>query len=101
MFPKINRKWLFIGFILAVFIILNPTYLNFKEFTGITGKDARNLHKKANFLIFSIYQDDLNHKKYFGVVKNFIDITPQSMIPIAEKVDSTASVATDSASSSI
>jgi hypothetical protein len=96
MFPKMNKIWVVIGLILLLFIFLNPTYLNFKEFTGITGKDAKNLHKKANFLICSIYQDDYNHKKYLGFVKNFIDITPASMIPIVERTDSAVSVSVDS-----
>ena len=71
----LSKKW-FIT-ILAVIIlgILNPTYTNFKEFTGLAGKDARALHKKYNFFVFSIYENDLTQKRYLGILKNFIYVS--------------------------
>jgi hypothetical protein len=90
MFSKMNKTWFIIGSVLLILIILNPTYLNFKEFTGLTGKNASELHKNANYLICSIYQDNYNHKKYLAVVKNFIDITPSEPIPKEQSLDSVA-----------
>jgi hypothetical protein len=93
MFTRVKKIWLIIGTILLLFIFLNPTYLNFKEFTGFTGNDVESLHKKANFIFCSVYQDNYNHKRYLGILKNFIDITPESMFV---QVDSTATISRDS-----
>jgi len=34
------------------------------------------LHKKYNFFICTIYENDFTSKKYLGILKNFIDISP-------------------------
>ncbi|PWT78855.1 MAG: hypothetical protein C5B59_00940 [Bacteroidetes bacterium] len=71
----ITRKWWFISItVIFVIIFLNPTYSNFKEFTGMAGSQAKYLHKKSNFLVCSIYEDDLHNESYFGFLKNFIQL---------------------------
>ena len=69
--------------------ILNPSYSEFKEYTGLTGKDSEHLHKKFNFLIFSIYNNDVNEHNYLAILMNFIDITPgKKYNPTVEEHDS-------------
>jgi hypothetical protein len=55
--------------------ILNPGYSDFKEYTGLTGKDSEHLHKRHNFLLFSIYENDNDNKMYLAALMNFIEIT--------------------------
>ena len=69
-----KRNWIII-LIVIVMTILNPTYSDFKEYTGLTGKDSEHLHKKYNFLILSIYKNDVNEHNYLAILMNFIDIT--------------------------
>lgn len=97
---KINKGRLIFIIVIVLFIALNPTYSNFKEFTGLTGIKAENLHKKNNFLLFSIYENTLENKKYLGFLKNFINITSaQPAQPIQDsvndKIDSTADTRKD------
>jgi hypothetical protein len=54
--------------------ILNPGYSDFKEYIGLTGKDTEHLHKRFNFFIFSIYENDANAKSYLAILLNFINI---------------------------
>ena len=54
--------------------ILNPSYSDFKEYTGLTGKDTEHLHKRFNFFIFSIYENDVDAKNYLAILMNFIRI---------------------------
>jgi len=72
----LSRKWIVAILIIIILGSLNPTYTNFKEFTGLSGKDAQALHKKYNFFICSVYENGLTSKRYLGLLKNFIDITP-------------------------
>lgn len=97
MFPKIKRGWIVGAATVILLALLNPTYLNFKEFTGISGAQAKNLHKKANFLICSIYSNDLDQKRYLGFAMNFVDITPRPDIARKDNTDdfSTTTVTTD------
>ena len=69
-----KRNWIII-LIVIVMTILNPTYSDFKEYTGLTGRDSEHLHKKYNFLILSIYKNDVNEHNYLAILMNFIDIT--------------------------
>jgi len=73
----LSKKWLLSIFVLIILGLLNPNYTDFKEFTGLTGKNSQALHKKYNFFICSIYENDFNSKRYLAFLKNFIDITPQ------------------------
>lgn len=75
MFPNMKKEWKLFIVITLILIILNPSYSNFKEYTGLTGKSAEYLHKKNNFLLFSIYENSADEKKYLAVLMNFIDIT--------------------------
>ncbi len=72
----LSKKWVTTIFFVIILGILNPTYTNFKEFTGLAGKDAQALHKKYNFFIFSIYENDFTGKRYLGILKNFIYVSP-------------------------
>jgi hypothetical protein len=69
--PK--RTWIIILVILLM-SILNPSYSDFKEYTGLTGKDTEHLHKRLNFFIFSIYENDVDAKNYLAILMNFIRI---------------------------
>jgi hypothetical protein len=64
-----------------ILIILNPTYTNFKEYTGISGHQSKFLHKTNDYVILSVYLNELNNKKYLGIIKNFFDITPEYKLP--------------------
>ena len=76
--------------------ILNPTYSDFKEYTGLTGKDSEHLHKRHNFLVFSIYENDNDNKMYLATFMNFIEIThsTNNAEPLVTK-DSTSTMAVD------
>ncbi|MEP6951497.1 MAG: hypothetical protein ABI863_19560 [Ginsengibacter sp.] len=74
MYSKSKKRWLIILIILLL-SILNPSYSDFKEYTGLTGVNSEHLHKKLNFFIFSIYENDANNKKYLAILMNFIDIS--------------------------
>jgi hypothetical protein len=75
-----SKKWrIFVG-ILLFFIILNPGMDRFKEYTGLIGKNGHYLTRKYNFLIYSIYEDSLNEKKYIGFLLNFFDITSKKQL---------------------
>lgn len=77
MFPKLKKGWI-IGIVAIIILsMLNPTYTDFKEFTGLSGTRSKFLHKKANFLVCSIYENSLSDKSYLGVLKNFINVTPK------------------------
>jgi len=71
--------------------MLNPGINRFKEYTGLFGKESSYLRRTGNFLVFSIYEDTYNEKKYVGALMNFIDISPKSHKPY----DSTSTVAPD------
>ncbi|HUZ57196.1 MAG TPA: hypothetical protein VMU83_00265 [Hanamia sp.] len=72
----LSKKWMTLIFIIIVLGILNPTYTDFKEFTGLTGKNSQSLHKNYNFLICSIYENNYTGKRYVGILKNFIYVSP-------------------------
>lgn len=77
----IKKGWLILIAILLLFILLNPGYSAFKEFTGLSGNNAAYLHKKANYLIFSVYENADDEKEYAGVMMNFIEIPPKQEKP--------------------
>ncbi|MGI8582376.1 MAG: hypothetical protein ACR2KX_09270, partial [Chitinophagaceae bacterium] len=83
-----KNVWRIIIVVVIIIIILNPSYTDFKEYTGLLGKDTHYLHKKNNFLLFSIYEDAKYKKTYLGVLMNFIDITYHPNIAKAELTDS-------------
>ena len=94
------NKWIIIVIsVIVLLIVLNPSYSDFKEYSGTT----ENLHRASNFMLFSIYThsgyDERNYSndKYLGILKNFIRIgnahkeqptDSTSTVPI---LDSTAS----------
>ena len=81
MFPNVKNGWRIVIVVIIIIIILNPSYTDFKEYTGLLGKDTNYLHKKNNFLIFSIYENAKYKKTYLGVLMNFIDITRNETDP--------------------
>ena len=72
---KYKKGWLWIISLLLILIVLNPTYNNFKEFTGVLGVRSAFLHKQYNLLLFSIYSNESNSKKYIGILKNYFVIS--------------------------
>jgi hypothetical protein len=87
-FSVYKRNWIII-LVVVIMTILNPSYSEFKEYTGLAGKDSEHLHKKFNFLIFSIYNNDVNEHNYLAILMNFIDITPNKKYnPKVEEHDS-------------
>jgi ABC-type cobalt transport system substrate-binding protein len=74
---KYKKAWLIIGVILLILIVFNPGLKRFKEFSGFDNKEMSNVKKTYNFLVCSIYDDPYNDKKYFGILLNFIDISPK------------------------
>ena len=86
-FSMYKRNWIII-LVVIIMTILNPGYSDFKEYTGLTGKDSEHLHKKYNFFIFSIYSNDVNEHNYLAILMNFIDITPNKKYnPTVEEHD--------------
>lgn len=82
----IKRGWIILGSILLLIILLNPGYNAFKEFTGLSGDNAAYLHKKANYLVFSVYENKDDDKTYAGFCMNFIDITPKQQETAAPSI---------------
>jgi|SRR6185312_4212714 len=76
----LSKKWTIFVALILIFIILNPSIDRFKEYTGLVGKNSHYLKRKYNFLIYSIYEDGLNEKKYMGFLLNFFDITSKKQI---------------------
>ena len=80
MLSNIKRGWLMVASIVAVVVLLNPTYSDFKDFTGQQKADSYyTLQKEWNFLGFSIYSayDNESQEKheYLALLKNFIKIS--------------------------
>jgi hypothetical protein len=88
---KPKTKWIITGSILLILIVLNPGMNQFKEYVGNLNMDDVHLSRGANFLIFSIYEEQWmdRDKKYLGLLMNFIDIT-KSATNEPSRVDSTA-----------
>ena len=80
------KKYWIITLTVIIMTILNPTYSDFKEFTGLTGGDVEHLHKKANFLILSIYENDRDNKRYLAILMNFIGITHDKLVDTTGKI---------------
>ena len=74
---NIKRGWIIVISILLTFIILNPTYSDFKDYTGMHGQEYETtLHRECNFIILSVYRqeaDDGEHR-YIAILKNFIQL---------------------------
>lgn len=79
---------------------LNPNYSDFKEFTGLTGKDSKYLHKNYNFFICSVYENVSTQKKYLALLMNFINITSDNKNIIYSKPNNDTTLI-ESADSSI
>lgn len=80
---------------IALFLVVtNPSMNDFKDFmgTGIAKLNGTDLSKRANYLIFSRYDDGM--EKYIGILKNFYSIGDYDTIPETSKRDS---LKTDSA----
>lgn len=63
----IKKGWLITIAIALLFIILNPGYTSFRQFTGDTS-----VRRTYNFFICSIYDD--GGDKYLGIALNFFRI---------------------------
>jgi hypothetical protein len=85
------KKWQSISIIiLIIFIILNPSLKDFKEYTG-----DQEVTKKMNFLIVSVYQD--RGDDYLAFLLNFIklpEISYSRNTVYPSQVDSSASATT-------
>ena len=81
----LKKGWVITIAILLLLIFLNPGYNAFKEFTGLSGDNAAYLHKKANYIVFSVYENADDDKKYAGFLMNFVDITPKTDLPRVHK----------------
>jgi hypothetical protein len=71
---SIKKWWLFPLAIVVLFIVLNPTYSDFQQYTGLYGDNTYYLHKRANYLVFSIYENEIHNDdrgRYIGILKNF------------------------------
>ena len=75
---KIKKGWAIIICIITIFIFLNPSYSDFRDFVG-NHYQGYSIKKKYNFLAFSIYtaNDGDENKEYFAILKNFIRISPK------------------------
>lgn len=73
---KLKKRWWIIISVLFIFIILNPTYSDFKDFTG--RDENEQLKKMMNFGVFSIYS--VGDEEYIAFLKNFIRI-PSPPLP--------------------
>lgn len=64
----LKKVSLFIGAIILIFIITNPSLKSFNEFQG----DGRNYNQKriSNWGVFSVYENT-NGNKYLGIFMNF------------------------------
>lgn len=74
-----KKIWLLIGGVLLLLILLNPGINRFKEYIGLNSKSSKNIKRNNNFLIFSIYEESQNNKKYIGILFNFIEINKKSV----------------------
>ena len=95
----IKKRWLILISIFLFFVFTNPSYSNFREFTGLFGDDIIFLHKKENFLMFSIYENtfDSQDQIYLGILMNFINITPHQSSIIHASNNDELPITTDSA----
>lgn len=95
-----KKWWLIPVAIIAVFIILNPSMNQFKEFAG--KEDKTQFRRTSNYLILSIYEynDELYTKKYLGVLSNFYILNPNVNSYIPAVVDSPVVVEKQMADSS-
>jgi hypothetical protein len=95
------RKKIIIALILIIPIVLNPSLNQFKEFTGVNGAGSNLLKRKANFLLFSIYEyeGEYSTERYLGVCMNFIDISKNE--PEIFHIDSTAGAVADSTATTL
>lgn len=73
-----QKKWAIPVVLILLLIILNPSYSDFKDFTGHQKDNPYYiLQREYNFLLFSIYSTrDLDNgtesHRYFSILKNFI-----------------------------
>lgn len=68
--PSIKKGWIIVISIILLFVLLNPTSRDFKEYKGITAN--RSFTKPSNLLIFSVYY--YSGHNYLGIFKNFIPL---------------------------
>ena len=70
--PKTKKFLIIVTIIILILALLNPTRKDFAEYKGYSkDHDLNNISRKANFIIFSIYEK--NGTRYFAILKNFID----------------------------
>ena len=74
---KFKKGWVIIGGVFFILVALNPGMKRFKEFSGLDNKEMGHVKRTYNFIVCSVYEDTYNEEKYFGVLLNFIDITPK------------------------
>lgn len=75
---KLKKGWIIVISTLLIFILLNPTYSDFKDFTGLHGQEYETvLHRQWNFLVLSVYKidDTGENRTYLAILKNFIQIS--------------------------
>jgi hypothetical protein len=70
--PKTKKFLIIVTIIILILALLNPTRQDFIEYKGYPKDyDMNGIYRKANFIIFSIYEK--NGTNYFAILKNFID----------------------------
>ncbi len=82
---KLKKGWVIIVVVVFVLILLNPGMKRFKEFSGFDNKKMGYVTRNYNFIVCSIYEDTDHKKKYFGILLNFIDITPKKQSQSSNK----------------
>jgi hypothetical protein len=71
---NIKKRWIAIICVLSGFILLNPSYSDFREF--VLREDIPYIKRDANFVVFSIYSDD--QERYLAFLKNFIHLKSEN-----------------------
>lgn len=69
---NIKKGWIIAISVALILVTLNPSYSDFKEFTG--KEKSPYITKDLNFVFFSVYRD--HERKYVAFLKNFIYIPP-------------------------
>lgn len=74
-----QRAYSIITVTIILLIITNPSRSDFIEHLGYPKKvtDMILIRRESNFLIFSIYTDQLYTGKYLGIAKNFFKLNPK------------------------
>lgn len=73
---SIKKGWLIAIGVILLFVLLNPTPTDFKNYKGGMAYQNYGNRRMSNFLLFSIYWD--GRINYLAILKNFIPIPQES-----------------------